>query len=49
MIEHDKEKNEFCIQNNIPLYRIPYWDFNKLETIEDIINPVYCINTGGIV
>ena len=49
MIKHDKEKNEFCLKNNILLYRIPYWDFNKLETINDIINPIYCINNGGII
>lgn len=30
MVKHDKEKNIFCLKQNIPLYRIPYWDFNKL-------------------
>ena len=49
MILHDKQKNEFCIQNNITLYRIPYWDFEKIETIDDILNPCYLINTGGTV
>ena len=27
----DKEKNEYCKEKNIPLIRIPYWDFNKIS------------------
>lgn len=30
---HDKIKNEYCIKNNIPLIRIPYWDFDNIEQI----------------
>jgi len=30
---HDKIKNNYCINNNIPLLRIPYWDFYKIEEI----------------
>lgn len=30
---HDKLKNEYCKTNNIPLLRIPYWDFNNIEGI----------------
>lgn len=33
---HDKEKNEFCKNNNIPLIRIPYYHFKELE-IKDLI------------
>ena len=29
--ESDKIKNEYCLKNNIPLIRIPYTDFNKLD------------------
>ena len=29
--EYDKKKKEYCIQNNIPLIEIPYWDFNKID------------------
>ena len=29
----DKIKDEYCKSNNIPLLRIPYWDFNKIEDI----------------
>jgi ssDNA-binding Zn-finger/Zn-ribbon topoisomerase 1 len=31
----DAIKNEYCKNNNIPLLRIPYWDF---ENIEDILS-----------
>lgn len=27
----DKMKDDYCKQNNIPLYRIPYWEFNKIN------------------
>ena len=29
----DKIKNEWSLRNNIPLLRIPYWDFDKIETL----------------
>lgn len=32
---NDSIKNEYCKSNNIPLIRIPYWDFDR---IEDILN-----------
>lgn len=37
IIENDKIKNEYAIKNNIPLYRIPYTEYNflSLETIFD--------------
>ena len=31
--KHDKIKNDYCIKNNIPLMRIPYWEFNNIENI----------------
>lgn len=30
-IKHDQMKNEFCINNNIPLIRIPYWEESDME------------------
>ena len=35
IVERDGKKNEYCIENNIPLIRIPYTHFEKL-TIEDL-------------
>lgn len=29
----DTIKNDYCRRNNINLIRIPYWDYNKIETI----------------
>ena len=31
--EYDQIKNEYCLSNNIPLLRIPYWDFKNIEEI----------------
>ncbi|MGM1044895.1 MAG: hypothetical protein ACQEXX_01975 [Bacillota bacterium] len=33
--KRDKIKNDYCIANNIPLIRIPYWDYNRIEEILD--------------
>lgn len=30
---HDKIKTDYCINNNIKLIRIPYWDYNNIDTI----------------
>jgi len=30
---HDKIKNEYCKKYNIKLIRIPYWDFDNIESI----------------
>lgn len=30
---HDNRKNQYCRNNNIPLLRIPYWEFDNVENI----------------
>ncbi|MNG10898.1 hypothetical protein D3C84_943960 [compost metagenome] len=30
---NDKIKNQYCKDNNIKLYRIPYWKFDEIEEI----------------
>lgn len=36
---HDERKNKYCKDNNIPLLRIPYWEFDNIEKIlEDNLN-----------
>lgn len=32
-IEKDNIKNQYCMDNKIKLYRIPYWDFDNIDTI----------------
>lgn len=27
----DSIKNQYCLNNDIPLIRIPYWDYDKLD------------------
>lgn len=29
--KHDEIKKKYCIDNNIPLIEIPYWEFDDLE------------------
>lgn len=31
--QNDQIKNDYCKQNNIPLLRIPYWEYNNIEQI----------------
>lgn len=33
--ENDGMKNSYCKRNNIPLIRIPYWDYDDIEDILD--------------
>lgn len=37
---HDNLKNEYCEKHNIPLLRIPYWDYDNIENIlkENLVN-----------
>ena len=30
---HDDMKTDYCTEHNLKLIRIPYWDFNNIETI----------------
>ena len=38
--ERDSIKNQYCINNNIPLVRIPYWRLEKL-TLKDLLDAKY--------
>ena len=37
--EWDRRKNKYCLMNNIPLYRVPYWQLEDL-TLEKIFSPI---------
>lgn len=47
-IEHDKYKNEYCMEHNIPIIRIPY---TKMPTlcVDDLIleTSKYCLDNGN--
>lgn len=45
MQENDRRKNQYCIINSIPLYRIPFWDVDKINSIEDIMQPQYKVTS----
>lgn len=32
---HDERKNQYCKNNDIPLLRIPYWEFDNIESVLD--------------
>ena len=41
--EHDRRKNSYCLANNIPLYRIPYWEIKNIEDIDDILKEEFLV------
>ena len=40
-MELDRRKNGFCLINNIPLIRIPYWDLEELTLKKILTNSEY--------
>lgn len=45
----DQIKNKYCIDNGIPLYRIPYWKYENIEKImENILSDNYVSNHNSI-
>lgn len=43
--EHDRRKNSYCLANNIPIYRIPYWEIKNLKSINDIFKEEFLVKT----
>ena len=41
----DLIKNNYAIQNNIPLFRIPFYDIDKLEVYTDLFKEEYKVTT----
>ena len=41
--EHNRRKNSYCLANNIPLYRIPYWEIKNLRTANDIFKDEFLV------
>lgn len=34
----DRKKNEWALKNNIPLYRIPFWEIDNVNSLTDLLN-----------
>ena len=43
--EHDRQKNSYCLANNIPLYRIPYWEIYNLKSASEIFTDAHLVKT----
>ena len=41
--EHDRQKNSYCLANEIPLYRIPYWEIPKLKSLNEIFTDTHLV------
>lgn len=43
--ERDREKNSYCLANNIALYRIPYWELDHLISLTDLIQDKFLVRS----
>lgn len=41
--EYDRRKNKYCLMHNIPLIRIPYWDYDILDFNRIFNTPEYVV------
>ena len=41
--EHDRQKNSYCLANNISLYRIPYWEIYNLKDASEIFTDEHLV------
>lgn len=39
--ERDRRKIAYCLAKGIKLYAVPYWDIKHIQTLNDILNPIY--------
>lgn len=42
-LEWDRKKNKYCLLRKIPLIRVPYWDFDKLNFKTLFNTPEYIV------
>ena len=43
--EHDRQKNSYCLAHKIRLFRIPYWEIERLSTASEIFQTKFLVNT----
>lgn len=41
--ERDRRKNSYCLANNIPLYRIPYWEIENINCFKQLIKKDFLV------
>ena len=41
----DRLKNNYCLAHRIPLYRIPYWEINNINTLKDILQSKFLVTS----
>lgn len=41
--ERDRRKNSYCLANNIPLYRIPYWEIENINSFKQLIKKEFLV------
>lgn len=43
--ENDRRKNSYCLAHSILLYRIPYWELDNINKLEDIFQNKFKVTT----
>lgn len=43
--ENDRRKNSYCLANSIKLYRIPYWELDNINTLDDLFQTKFLVTT----
>lgn len=41
--ERDRRKNSYCLANNIPLYRVPYWEVENINCFKQLIKKDFLV------
>lgn len=41
--ERDRRKNSYALSHNIPLYRIPYFEIENINTFQDILQDKFLV------
>lgn len=41
--ESDRRKNTYCLANDIKLYRIPYWEMDKVNKVSDLFQEKFLV------
>lgn len=43
---HDRIKNQYCLDHDIKLYRIPYFEIDNIDTLEDILTNEHLVTNN---